>query len=249
MKQGGKCRPERRTLMNTSAELRPIFQKSHTLTPHLQISFCLVYIGEAQISAAYTQLDQIPEWPDNMVYPAPSFTKEGTALCRALKIYQPAVMVQDETPAAIFTPLQVDEDYCELTLQRTTRESGKPSIICYREREFVCDEAGKIKEVEQCLFGFDLPHPWHSRRHHFLPNPDYLCLINHRLGTDSDWPDFEPVWIKVRESETSSPLYYKLELVWVDNGGPAVLAVVREFHDGHEEIPETLKSFDQTSRA
>lgn len=234
--------------MNNSAELKPIFRKSHTLTPHLQISFCLVYLGEAQIASAFTQLDETPEWPENMIYPAPSFTKEGTTLCRAIKIYQPAVMVQDKTPMAIFTPLQVGEDYCELTLQRTTRDSGKPSIVCYREREFVRDEEGKVKEVEPSPFGFDLPHPWHPRRHNFSPDPNYLCLIVERPDATPDWLGFGPVWLRVKESETSSPLYYRLELVWVNDEGPAVLAVVHEFRDGHEEIPEALKSFDQTSR-
>lgn len=235
--------------METSAELRPIFKKSHTLTPHLRISFCLVYLGEAQIASAFSQLDQTPEWPENMVYHAPTFAKEGTALCRAIKIYQPADVIQGETPAAVFTSLQAGEDYCELTLQRITRESARPSIICYRESEFIPDETGEFKEVEPSPFGFDLPHPWHPRRNNFSSDPNYLCLIDHRPGTDPAWPGFEPVWLAVKENETSAPLYYKLELVWVDDEGPVVLAVVREYHDGHKEIPEALKSFDFTSRA
>ena len=234
--------------MNTSAELRPIFRKAHTLTPHLQISFCLVYLGETQIASAFSQLDQTPEWPENMIYPAPTYTKDGTVLCRALKIYQPAVVVQDETPAALFTPLQAGEDYCELTLQKATRESGKLSIVCFREREFVRDEEGMVKEVEPHPFGFDLPHPWHPRRHNFSPDSNYLCLIDHRPGAAPDWPGFKPVWLKVKESETSPVLYYKLELMW-DDGGPAVLAIVREFQYGHEEIPEALKNFDFANRA
>ena len=53
----------------------------------------------------------------------------------------------------------------------------------------------------------------------------------------------------MKENETSPALYYKLELVWVNDESPAVLAVASEFKAGHEEIPEALKSFDQTNRA
>lgn len=210
-----------------------LFKKFHfPKLSHFSLSFCLGYLGDRQVEEACRQLD--PTWPEDMMYSGAS----------SMKIYQPA-LAEEIFAGTIFVPHQRNEDFCELAIRRNG--SGEyPKIACYRLRDHVRNDAGELVEAEGKLFGFGLPHPW---KKDFRPDPNHVRLVDHRPGSDPTWPGFEPVWLKVQEREASSPLYYKLELVWVDDKELAVLAVVREFHSAHEEIPEALKSFDYSHRA
>ncbi len=208
-----------------------LFNKFHSpKISHFSLSLCLGYIGDKQVEEACRQLD--PTWPEDMIYSGP----------RSIKIYQPA-LAENITAGTIFVPRQTGEDFCELALRRNGK-GEYPKIACFRMRDHTRNDAGELVEVEGKLFGFGLPHPW---KKDFRPDPNYVRLIDHRPGTDPAWPGFEPVWLKVKENGTSAALYYKLELVWVDEECPIVLAVLNELPD--EEIPEALKSFDFTSRA
>ncbi len=173
------------------------FQRFEQLTPHLYAQCCFVFTAEAAEKMAAIS------WPAEHIHSRePREGIDGKTLPATRKLYLAATKMSlfeltfhFESLVVQAEGLWIHESWVEWNF---LRNEGEARIACMRISE-------KIP------FGFGRPHPFkpHFKANRLFAGP----LVDYRPGMKEGWK-FEPVWMKVRPTQTIVEHYLCIEPSW-----------------------------------